>query len=79
MAPIEDGNFISFEWIGQENYFGEKIRKSALRTQGEYFTSADAIFSFDHKDQKRQVVLIERKYTESYNDKYIRYARANHP
>ena len=79
MAPIEDGNFISFEWIVQENYFGEKIRKSALRTQGEYFTGADAIVSFDHKDQKRQVVLIERKYTESYNDKYIRYARANHP
>lgn len=25
MLPIEDGKYVSFEWIGEKNYLGEKI------------------------------------------------------
>lgn len=67
MLPVEDGHYISFEWIGEENYLGEKTGKSAQRTRGANFTSADAIIMFEREDGLRQIVLIEWKYTESYS------------
>jgi hypothetical protein len=74
MLPVESGRYVSFEWIGQENYLGEKTSRNGQRTRGANCTSADSIVIFERKDKKRQVVLIEWKYTESYGGTFIKYA-----
>jgi hypothetical protein len=74
MLPIESGKFVSFEWIGQKNYLGEKISGNGQRTRGANFTSADAIVMFERTDKKRQIVLIEWKYTESYSSTFLKYS-----
>ncbi|GFP19290.1 hypothetical protein HKBW3S03_00795 [Candidatus Hakubella thermalkaliphila] len=66
MLPVENGQYVAFEWIGQENYLGERISRNGKRTRGANFTSADAAVLFERSDGKRQMVLIEWKYTESY-------------
>lgn len=71
MIPVEDGLYVSFEWIGEENYLGERVSKNGNRTRGANFTSADAIVMFEDQDKKRQAVLIEWKYTESYGSNYL--------
>ncbi len=76
MLPIEDGYYVSFEWIGQENYLGEKISRNEQRTRGANFTSADAIVMFERTDGKRQIVLIEWKYTESYGGTSLKIAKS---
>jgi hypothetical protein len=45
---------------------GEKISRNKKRTIGANFTSADAAVLFARSDNKRQILLIEWKYTESY-------------
>lgn len=72
MLPVESGKYVSFEWIGQENYLGEKISRNGQRTRGANYTSADSIVMFERKDRKRQVVLIEWKYTESYGGTFLK-------
>jgi len=74
MLPIESGRYVSFEWIGQENYLGEKVARNNQRTRGANCTSADAIVMFERKDKKRQAVLIEWKYTESYGGNFLKIA-----
>lgn len=76
MLPIEDGQYVTFEWIGQENYLGEKISRNGIRTRGAHFTSADAAVLFERTDGKRQAVLIEWKYTESYGGTSLKIARS---
>jgi len=66
VVPIEDGKFVTFEWIGKQNYLGEKLRENSHRTRGSHFTSADAAVAFERADGQKQVVLIEWKYTEAY-------------
>jgi hypothetical protein len=66
MLVVEDGQYVAFEWIGQENYLGERMRQGGTRTRGANYTSADAAVMFERTDAKRQIVLIEWKYTESY-------------
>ncbi len=66
MLPAENDHYVAFEWIGAQNYLGEKIRGNDQRTRGKNFTSADAMVRFERKDGRIQVVLIEWKYTESY-------------
>jgi hypothetical protein len=72
MLPVESGQYVSFEWIGQENYLGEKISRNGQRTRGANYTSADSIVMFERKDKKRQIVLIEWKYTESYSSTFLK-------
>jgi len=72
MLPVESGKYVSFEWIGQENYLGEKISRNGQRTRGANYTSADSIVMFERKDKKRQVVLIEWKYAESYGGTFLK-------
>ncbi len=67
MLPIEDGGYVAFEWIGEENYLGERVPVSGRRTRGANCTSADCAVMFERADGKRQIVLIEWKYTESYS------------
>lgn len=74
MLPVENGQYVSFEWIGARNYLGEKISSNGNRTRGANFTSSDSIVVFEHKDGKRHVVLIEWKYTESYSGTFLKYS-----
>jgi hypothetical protein len=76
MLPIESGQYVTFEWIGQENYLGEKISRNGKRTRGANFTSADAAVMFEQTDGKRQIVLIEWKYTESYGGTSLKIAKS---
>ena len=76
MLPIEDGQYVAFEWIGAENYLGEKITRNGKRTRGANFTSADVAVMFRRPDGRKQIVLIEWKYTESYSSTWLRYARS---
>ena len=65
--PIErTGEYVAFEWIGEENYLREHIR-GKTRTRGANCTSADAAIFIEHNDGLRQIVLVEWKYTESYS------------
>jgi hypothetical protein len=67
MLPFENGEYVSFEWIGKDDYLGEKKNaRNKLRSRGATCTSMDAIVMFERTDKKRQVVLIEWKYAESY-------------
>lgn len=76
MLPIETGQYVTFEWIGQENYLGERISRNGKRTRGANFTSADAAVMFERMDRKRQIVLIEWKYTESYGGTSLKIAKS---
>ena len=76
MIPIEKGQYVACEWIGQENYLSEKISPNGKRTRGAHFTSADAAVMFERTDGKRQIVLIEWKYTESYSRVLLRIAKS---
>lgn len=76
MLPVENGQYVACEWIGQENYLCEKIRRGGRRTRGANFTSADAAVMFEHTDGTRQIVLIEWKYTESYRGAPLKTAKS---
>lgn len=75
--PIEaPHSYLAFEWIGKQNYLGETTTCGGRRTRGAYITSADAMVMFRHSDDTQQIVLIEWKYTESYDDRPLRYSRS---
>ena len=77
ILPMEkDGLFLTFEWIGNENYLGEKVRGQGKRTRGANFTSADAAVMFRRRDKKKQIVLIEWKYTESYGRTFLKFSKS---
>lgn len=79
MLPIEDGKFVAFEWIGgggDDGYLKERRRPGSRRTRGANFTSADAAVAFDRADGKKQVVLVEWKYTESYGGNSIKVSKS---
>ncbi len=73
---MEQGQFVSFEWIGQDNYLGEKMPRHGKRTRGANFTSADAAVMFERKNGLKQIVLIEWKYTESYSSTSLKVAKS---
>jgi hypothetical protein len=75
MLPIEDESFVSFEWIGQTDYLHETGRNKT-RSRGANCTSADAAVMFQGKDGKRQIVLIEWKYTETYSSTNLEIAKS---
>jgi len=75
MMPIENNQYVVFEWIGLKNYLEEKILKNTKRTRGANFTSTDAAVMFKRIDGKQQMVLIEWKYTESYYSENKKYSK----
>ena len=56
---------VAFEWIGAENYLGERVR--GKRKRGSKTTSADALVVLERDDGGRTGVLIEWKFTERYD------------
>lgn len=75
VLPIEKDLFVTFEYVGQQNYLGERKRPNAKRTRGANFTSADSAVLFEHQDGRRQLVLVEWKYTESYSSTSLRLSK----
>jgi hypothetical protein len=71
-----EGHFVSFEWIGAENYLKEKVARGKQRTRGENFTSTDAAILLQQEDGSKQIVLIEWKYTESYGSNSYKIAKS---
>lgn len=68
MLPVENGPdeqpwYVGFEWIGGD-YLNE-AGKSNTRARGANATSADAVLMCE-RDGRRETLLIEWKYTESY-------------
>jgi hypothetical protein len=76
MLPIEDGQYIACEWIGQQNYLAEKSSRNRKRTRGANFTSADAAVRFRDRYERIHIVLIEWKYTEAYFSTPLAIARS---
>lgn len=56
--------YVAFEWTGHGNYLGE-VPEGARLTRGANSTSLDAMVLLD-VDGRREMLLIEWKYTESY-------------
>jgi len=75
MLPIEGGQYVTFEWIGKENYLKERTGAKGTRTRGANCTSADAAVVFERTDGTRQTLLIEWKHTESYGPVPLRLAK----
>jgi len=77
MLKLErDDGYVSHEWIGKENYLGEKLPRHGKRTRGANFTSADAAVMFEEVDGSKHFVLIEWKYTETYPTVNLKYAKS---
>ncbi len=66
IVPIEPGRLVAFEWIGEADYLNESIGPHRLRRRGEHCTSADAAVRLLRADGTIETVLIEWKYTETY-------------
>ena len=64
VLEVEPGRFLTFEYIGPSDVFGESPGRK--RTRGSKCTSVDAAFLHRHVDGFVELVLIEWKYTESY-------------
>jgi hypothetical protein len=70
MLPIELARagrdwFITFEWIGDTDYLNEG-KKGATRKRGANATAADAAVRYRDSQGRRNLLLIEWKYTEKY-------------
>ena len=64
VLEVEPGRYLTFEYIGPTDYFGEA--PGGERTRGAKCTSVDAAFLHRTTDGVRELVLVEWKYTESY-------------
>jgi len=60
----EAGRFLTFEFIGAADYFGEG--RGGARTRGSQCTSVDAAFAYRTDSGRNALALIEWKFTESY-------------
>lgn len=71
---IEDGRFLTFEYIGSEDFFGEGLRhgQEVGRRRGTNCTSVDAAFLFTTSAGTSELALVEWKFTESYLTAYDR-------
>jgi hypothetical protein len=64
VLEIESGRYLTFEYIGPEDFFGESPKVNRIR--GAHCTSVDAAFLHRGVDGVVELVLVEWKYTESY-------------
>lgn len=61
---IEPGRHLTFEYIGDSDYFGES--PGGERVRGSMCTSVDAAFVHHTRDGRVELILLEWKYTEAY-------------
>lgn len=61
---IEPGCWLTFEYIGPDDYLNEAVDGNRIR--GAHCTSVDAAFLHTTAEGVRELVLVEWKYTESY-------------
>lgn len=64
LLPIEEGRYLTFEFIGPQDYLNESC--GGARVRGANCTSVDAAFLHTARDGACELVLVEWKYTESY-------------
>lgn len=64
ILPIETGRFLTFEYVGPDDYFRES--RHGTRTRGANCTSVDAAFLHQALDGAKELILVEWKYTERY-------------
>lgn len=64
VLQIEPGRYLTFEYIGPTDFFGEAPHGERVR--GAHCTSVDAAFLHRARDGEVELVLVEWKYTESY-------------
>lgn len=65
LAEVEDGSTVAFEWIGERDHLGE--RRGFIGQRGRYTTSVDALLVAQRSDGGRTGILVEWKFTESYD------------
>lgn len=68
VLAIEEDRFLTFEYIGPTDYFGEGMRhgKEVGRRRGASCTSLDAAFLYKTSTGVTELALVEWKYTEAY-------------
>jgi hypothetical protein len=64
VLQIEHGRYLTFEYIGPTDFFGES--PTGARIRGAHCTSVDAAFLHRTHEGIVELVLVEWKYTESY-------------
>jgi hypothetical protein len=64
VLEVEPGRYLTFEYIGPTDFFGEA--PTGARIRGAHCTSVDAAFLHRATDGVVELVLVEWKYTESY-------------
>ena len=64
VEEIEPGRYLTFEYIGDKDYLNES--SGGKRVRGANCTSVDAAFLHTNDRGKRELILIEWKYTEKY-------------
>lgn len=69
VCEIEDGRFLTFEWIGERDHLGERAGRT--RTRGSLTTSADAAIRYRTRAGAVEVALVEWKYTEDYTGRTL--------
>ena len=69
MLEIEPGRLLTFEYIGDTDYFNES--PAGLRVRGTQCTSIDAAFVHRLPDGVVELVLVEWKYTEKYGPRIV--------
>jgi hypothetical protein len=73
VLEIEPGRFLTFEYIGDVDFFGEAV--AGVRVRGSRCTSVDAAFLHRTVDGVVELILVEWKYTESYRPRIVDVAR----
>jgi hypothetical protein len=67
VLPVEDGGFVAYEWVGEQNYLGEP----GPRVRGANITSLDGLMCAQRSDGTRVLLVIEWKYLESYGPESV--------
>lgn len=67
VLPWPTGEFLTFEWIGEEDYLGE-ARPGEARTRGSRATSADLAVRYRASSGDVEIALMEWKYVEGTYD-----------
>lgn len=65
VGEVEPGRFLTFEFIGPTDYFGEG--RGGPRVRGAHCTSVDAAFCYRTAHGVEELALVEWKYTEEYD------------